>query len=380
MRIVVLGYLVRGPLGGMAWHQVQYARGLADLGHDVWFVEDSDEYASCYDPRTDTMTEDCAYGLSFAVRELARLGLGDRLAFFDAHAACWRGPAATQMPRLIARADVLVNLCGVNPWRPWLDDVAHRVLVDCDPAFTQIRHLTDPIARDVAARHTAFFTFGECFGRPGSAIPDDGLPWQCTRQPILLDRLCPARTAVGVPWTSVLQWVSYPAREHGGRRFGTKRESFEDLLDLPARVDAELMLAIGAPDDVRARLHRHGWHTRDPLVPTRDIPAYHRFVAASRGELAVAKEGYVVSRSGWFSERSATYLASGRPVVAQDTGWSEVIAPGDGLLAFDDAAGAADAIAAVERHPDRHAAAARGVAERHFDARAVLDSLLQRAR
>src|SRR5262245_35926559 len=150
LRIVVLGYIVRGPLGGMVWSNIQYLMGLARLGHDVYFVEDSDNYTSCYAPIRDVNDTDPSYGLAFAARELERIGLGDRWAYWDAHTSRWLGPAAGRVLEVCATADLLLNLCGINPIRPWLADIPVRVLVDEDPAFAQISYRTEASARQRA--------------------------------------------------------------------------------------------------------------------------------------------------------------------------------------------------------------------------------------
>lgn len=176
LRIVVLGYVVRGPLGGMAWHHLQYALGLAQLGHDVYFVEDSDDYPACYDPSRHITDTDPTYGLRFAANTFARVGLGDHWAYFDAHASRWYGPCAERILGVCATADLVLNVSGVNPLRPWLADTAVRILIDTDPVFTQIRHLADPAARSQSQKHTAFFSFGENIENSISSIPRDGFP------------------------------------------------------------------------------------------------------------------------------------------------------------------------------------------------------------
>ena len=376
VRILVLGYLVRGPMGGMAWHHLHYVLGLARMGHDVWFLEDSEDYEACYDPRTHEMTADPAFGLAFATDALARLGLGDRLAYWDAHTARWLGPAAARAPELCTTADLLVNVSGVNPLRPWLLEVPHRLLLDTDPAFTQIRHLARPADLEEARRHTAFASFAERIGEAGCRVPDDGLPWAPTRQPVVVD-VWPVSAPRG-PLTTVMQWESYPAREHEAVRYGMKGESFAPLLGLPTRVGEvfELASGRGTPVDL---LRDHGWAISDPGRVARDPWSYQAFIAGSSGEFAVAKEGYVVSRSGWFSERSACYLASGRAVIAQDTGWTAGLPAGEGLVAFEDVEGAAAAVEAVLADPRRHGLAARELAAEHFDHRRVLEPLLEHA-
>src|SRR5262249_12215939 len=203
LRIVVLGYVVRGPLGGMVWSNLQYLVGLARLGHEVFFVEDSDDYPACYDPERGLTDDDPRYGLGFAARVFRRIGHGERWAYHDAHRGRWQGPGASRALEVCRDAALLLDLCGVNPLRAWVERIPVRVLVDEDPAFTQIRHLRDPAARARAQAHTAFFSFGANVGKRGCAIPDDGLEWRPTRQPVALDGRAPRRrpgtAAAGAP-------------------------------------------------------------------------------------------------------------------------------------------------------------------------------------
>ena len=376
LRVVVLGYVVRGPLAGFAWHHLQYVLGLARLGHDVWFVEDSDDYPSCYDPEADATSADPSYGLRFLDDAFSRLGLGDRWAYHDAHTSTWHGRGADGAEAACRAADVVLNVSGVNPLRPWTAEAPVRVLVDTDPAFTQIRHLTDPAARERAAAHTAFATFGENLGEPDCAIPDDGFPWLPTRQPIALEAWPVTDAPADGPLTTVMQWESYPALEHDGRTFGMKSASFDAFAALPARTGETVELALGAPDEVRARLRAAGWRVSDARVATRDPWTYQRFIQRSKGELSVAKHGYASARTGWFSERSACYLASGRPVVVQDTGFSRRLGEHDGVLPFTTPDEAVEALAALGDRYTAHCAGAREAAEAHFAAERVLDDLL----
>ena len=171
------------------------------------------------------MDENPAYGLRFASAAFDRLGLSDCWAYHDAHSGRWHGPAGDSILDWLTRADLLLNVSGVNPLRPWLLGVPSRVFIDTDPAFTQIRHLTDPAARSRAAAHTAFFTFGENIPAERSSVPDDGIPWRATRQPVVFD----AWPAIPAPpdsrFTTVMQWTA-TAREYGGQQYGMKPESF----------------------------------------------------------------------------------------------------------------------------------------------------------
>ena len=379
MRIIVLGYIVRGPLGGLAWHHLQYVAGLARLGHDVYFVEDSEDYPACYDPERDALGTDPSYGLAFAARAFERLDLRERWAYHDARAARWLGPAARRIPAACASAELLLNLSGVNPLREWLINAPARAFVDTDPAFTQIRHLTDPAARALAAAHNSFFTFAENIERPRCLVPDDGFAWVPTRQPVVLEEWPVTRGDASAKWTTVMQWDSYRAREHAGRRFGMKSESFAAYEDLPSRAGGVFELALGSATAPRERLEAKGWTLRDPLEATRDPWTYQGYIQGSKGEWGVAKHGYIESRSGWFSERSAAYLASGRPVVTQETGFSAWLPTGEGLLTFSTPEESLEALQEVDRRYDTHCRAARDLAAAHFDARRVLPRLIEQA-
>ena len=379
LRILVLGYIVRGPLGGLAWHHLQYVVGLARLGHDVYFVEDSDDYPSCYDPTRDITNTDPTYGLQFVARTFQKVGLGDRWAYYDAHKSRWHGSCADRILEVCAAGDLLLNLSGVNPLRPWFMDIPARALVDTDPAFTQIRHLTEPAKRHLALQHSAFFSFGENIGRNRSRIPNDGLPWQVTRQPIVLD-LWPVTP--GSPhgrFTTVMLWDSYPPREYDGVRYGMKSDSFGAYMDLPGQGGTIFELAVGSPTAPRDQLLRKGWVVRNPLDLTRDPWTYQRYIQQSRAEFSVAKDGYVVSRSGWFSERSACYLASGRPVLVQETGFSEWLKAGSGVISFDTPEKVLAGIEEINSRYEFHCRGAREIAEEYFDARKVLPRLIESA-
>jgi hypothetical protein len=376
LRVIVLGYIVRGPMGGMAWHHLNYVLGFSQLGHEVLFVEDSDDYESCYDPSRGVIDGDPSYGLGFAGAAFKRLGLRDAWAYYDARCSGWHGPAADRVIQFARDADLLLNVSGVNPLRPWLREIPVRVLIDTDPAFTQIRHLQSQPALESALAHNRYFTFAENFGSEDCTLPDDGLPWQRTRQPVALDAWPYLPPVQSGRYTSVLQWDSYPPKSHGGTRYGMKSTSFEPYWNLPGRVSAQLELCAGGPTVPRSRLVDHGWALENPLNITRDPWSYQHYIQQSAGEFGVAKHGYVTSRSGWFSERSACYLASGRPVVVQDTGFSKIIPAGYGVHAFDDPQSAADAIEACVTSPATHSKAAREIAETYFDSRRVLGDLL----
>jgi hypothetical protein len=380
LRIVVLGSIVRLPMGGIAWHHLQFVWGLARLGHDVYFVEDSNDYSwSCYDPSRHVCDTDPTYGLHFAEQLFERVGLGERWAYYDAHRSMWCGPCADRALAVCESADVLVNLGHSNPLRAWFQSIPVRVLVDTDPAFTQVRHLTDAAARKRAAGHTAFFSFGENIGRNGCSVPSDGFRWQPIRQPIVLDAWPVAPGPASGRFTTVMQWDSYRPREYNGIRYGMKSQSFETYMTLPTQTGAALELTIGGASAPLSQLRENGWGTRNPTEIAQDPWTYQRYLQQSKAEFTVAKHGYVVSRSGWFSERSAGYLASSRPVVTEETGFSDWLPVGEGLFAFRSAGDACAAIHEVNCRYELHCQRAREIAEAYFDARKVLAQLVAQA-
>jgi hypothetical protein len=362
----------------MFWHYVQYLVGLCLLGHDVWFLEDSDDYPCCYDPSRHVTGAEPDYGLRFLDRSLRPLGLGDRWAYFDAHRGRWHGPAAQRRQALIGSADVLLNISGSNLIRPWLIDVPRRIFIDTDPVFEQIRQLTMPERRALADLHTHFFTFGHGVASEREEVPGSDRRWSATRQPIVLSAWPVTPGDPSAPFTTVMQWSSYPAREHDGQRYGMKSRSFEAYQHLPGRlVNIRWQLALGGPDAPRDLLREYGSEIRNPLEVTRDPWSYRRYLRRSGGEFSIAKHGYVAGRSGWFSERSAAYLASGRPVLAQDTGFADWIETGRGLVPFDSLETAVEGAREILSDYEGHCHAARDLADAYFDSSEVLRPLLE---
>ncbi len=380
LRIVVLGYVVRMPLGGMSWHYLHYVLAARQLGLEVAFLEDSgDDPWSCYDPRTGVSGRDPSYGLWYAAQVFDRLGLQDCWAYYEAHQKRWHGPLAHRAEDISVEADLALNVSGANAIRHGLEDVPVRVLVDTDPLFSQIRALTDPRRAETMAKHNRYFSFGINLTRGASSVPSDGIEWLPTTQPVVLDQwpAMPGRPSAAI--TTVMQWDSYASRELDGRTYGMKALSFEPYLDLPLATAEKLELAVGSPDAPRARMQEGGWRLQNPIEVTRHPWTYQDYIQASKAELSVAKHGYVASRSGWFSERSANYLASGRPVIAQDTGFTDWMETGTGVIPFSTPNEALAALDDLNDRYEEHCLAARTMAEEYFEARKILGDLIDRA-
>ncbi|HZX14222.1 MAG TPA: hypothetical protein VFF49_07460 [Thermodesulfobacteriota bacterium] len=376
LRIVVMGYIVRGPVGGRCWADLHYLLGLANLGHEVYFLEDSDDYHSCYDPIRNTFDTDPSYGLRFATQIFERFGLGNRWAYYDAHTTHWFGPCADRIFDICKSAELLLNLGGVNPIRAWLMDIPVRIFIDKDPVLTQIKIIKDPSRRDLALQHTAYFTLAENIGLGRWTLPDDRLPWKATRHPIFLDAWPMISEQPQRNFTTVMRWESCQSHEYRGINYGMKSDSFSLYLDLPKKAGHIFELAVAGTADQRALLASKGWSIIDPVETLGDPSAYQQYIQQSKAEFSLAKLGYSISRCGWFSERGASYLASGRPVLTQDTGFSEWLESGQGVIPFNSPEEVLDGIKEINSRYDHHRRAARAIAEEYFDSNKVLTRLI----
>lgn len=378
MKIVVLGYIVRGPLGGLVWHHFQYVLGLKNLGYEVLFLEDSDDYPACYHPDTFQVNTDPSYGLAFIDSLFRAYNMQSCWAYYDFHTHSWFGRTQKEVFDFCNRAEIIFNISAVNPLRDWWAAIPNRVLIDTDPGFTQIKHLSDPSAMRTARHHTHFFSFGEKVGMDDCLIPDDGMEWKATRQPVFAEAWKVGKSLQNERWTTVMQWDSYKSKSYNGIPFEMKSFSFKQFEALPSRMPGEhFELALGGVTAPADDLQKRGWNVISSLIPTTTPERYQQYIANSKGEWTVAKHGYVVSNSGWFSERSAGYLASGKPVVAQNTGFSEILPTGQGLFAFKTIEEAEENIEIVNRDYHFHCGEARRLAEDYFDSSKVLLQLLK---
>jgi len=378
------------PAGGVTWDYMQYPAGFARLGHDVWYIEDTRIWP-IFQPISDE-GPNCSLNVAYLAAVMKRFGMADRWAYRDEMSESWFGMSAAAVREVCHTADVFVNVSCANVMRDEYRAIPHRVLIDSDPMFTQAQFELDmafragtPGMREAIAGHNHHFSFGELLGDPDCRVPRSGVTWLPTRQPVCLD----AWPAMPLPpgrkrFTTVMNWAANRDFEFQGERWGQKNVEFTKVMELPSRVpEVSLEVAVGQtghmaapfPEDVATAA---GWTILDPAECAPDTDSYRRFIQESAGEFSVAKEAYVKARTGWFSCRSACYLASGRPVVTQDTGWSRIIPTGHGLFAFNTMEEAAGAIEAVAAHPEVHSRAARGIAEEYFDSSKVLDSLLAR--
>lgn len=371
MRIVVAGWVAGFPVAGFLVHALGYAQGFAALGHDVWFLDDGSWGPEGFDPESGQVDADGSAGVAFLERELGARGFAGRWARRHVDGERVSGLTSEELDDVLAEADVLVNVSLMLPDRPEYRRVPHRFGIDTDPVFTQVS-----VARGnpIPERHTRLFSLGR------APLPGQAHEWVPTRQAVHLDDWTPTPPRPGAPFTTVTSWKAYPPLEFEGREYGLKDVSLRANLGLPSRTTVPLSIALAGgldTDDGLRTLTDAGWTVTDALAATRSTEAYRCFLDASAGEIGFAKHAYVAARSGWFSDRTCCYLASGRPAVVQDTGWTDELPVGEGLLAFDDVDEAAAGLEAVAADPQRHAAAARTVVEEHFAAPDVCAAMLE---
>jgi hypothetical protein len=385
LRVIVGGFLGLLPAGGITWDYVQYTVGFASLGHDVFYVEDTRLWPIYQEATADGVS--CASNVRHLAQVMSAFGLADRWAYRDEVTGECFGMSATDLAEVCRTADVFVNVSCSTFLRDEYRRIAVRVLIDTDPMFTQIQYATqsgftagETGIRGLVAGHTHHFTFGESVGTPDCRIPETGVRWQATRQPICLDYWPTTSLPLDSGgFTTVMNWTAGRPLIYDGESWGQKDVEFLRVIDLPGRTRARLAAVVGQttgepfPSDVATGA---GWQVLDPETSAGDWVAYRQFIQASLGEFSVAKETYVKAHTGWFSCRSACYLASARPVVTQDTGWSRHIPSGSGLIGFTTLDEAAAALEEIMSDPEAHARSARAIAEEFFDARVVLRDLL----
>ena len=382
-KVVLLGMMTKMPVAGVVWQTLHYLVGFRRLGYEPYYVEAHARTPSMF-MRSET-DDGSGRAASFIADVMRRFDLGGNWAFHALHEGdrCY-GIDGPGLRRLYRDAALIVNLHGGTV--PLPEHAAHERLIylETDPVQLQIE-LLDGVADsiDFLAPHSALFSFGENLGRPDCRLPvADGFRFIPTRQPVVLDFWDRHGRRPGDAFRTIGNWRQRwrDVRLDGERYTWSKHVEFEKFLDLPARSGQALELALASCDeDDRRLLAAHGWRVVDAMSVSLDIDRYRRYIATARGEWTAAKEQNVRLRTGWFSDRSATFLAAGRPVITQDTGFGSVLPTGEGLFAVADADEAANAIARVNADLPRACRAARDVARECFDSDRVLGRLLEDA-
>jgi hypothetical protein len=380
-KIIVFGILFWYPLAGVTYQFLHYLIGLRRLGYDPYYIEDSGRWI--YDPRINDLSGDASGNIDAVAPLLERYGFGDRWAFRGAYpdGKCY-GMTEEQILRLYREADAFLNVTGAQEIREEHMACPRRIYVESDPFASQVRVAQGDAGTIAAlAAHDTHFSFGENLSAPDCDVPIERFRWLPTRQPVALDLWDNPYGTDGTVYNTITTWHNKgkDATYRGDVYYWTKDREFEKFLDLPRRRPVPFELAAGVGEDVQCRLRDHGWRQVHSVHVSEDIDRYRTYIQRSRGEFTVARDQYVRPRTGWFSDRSACYLAAGRPVITQETGFSKFLPTGKGLFGFaamDDILAAVDAI---ESDFEGNCRAAREIAAEYFTAEKVLGSLMERA-
>jgi len=397
MKIIVSGLIATYPLGGVSWDYVQYVKGLHLLGHEAFYLEDTGKWGDdieergkwVYNPQQNTFTEDCSFNLRYLEKVLGLVGpeMNQRWCFRSPRGEYF-GLNGDEIEKVCNQADLFLNVSGCCLLRERYQGCRRKVYIDTDPLYTQYKleavrngTATSDEAYSVESinKHDSFFTLGENVGDPSCRIPCCGLTWHKTRQPIVLEDWRYTFTPTARAFTTVMSWKNddtLPSID--GKTYGGKNVEFMKFMKLPSRISVPMEIALAGPAPL-AELREQGWEVVDGYEKSFTMDAYRNHLGNSRGEWSIAKNVYVASRSGWFSTRSAAYLALGKPVVVQDTGFSPYYPVGEGLFAFTTLDDAVSAIDSIEGNYKLHCEAARAIAEKQFNSETVLTRLLEDA-
>ncbi len=397
LNIVVVGTLASDPYAGMAWMHMQIVLGLLRLGHNAYYFETTSTWP--HDPITGMRIGNTSYAIPYLKDIAQRFGINDRWAYRSSFAEnkAWFGLGRNKAEDLLATADLVLNISAATRFKEEGLKVGRLVYFGTDPVYHEIKYAEgDPVTRSIIDEHDDIVTYGENIGNPDCPIPPLPRLRAKTRQPVIT-ALWKNDGPTKKEFTTVGNW------KQGGRDivfngetyYWSKHHEFLKFIDLPKRISQPIELAmnlakpetikhgrgtvvpsLGLADDEYSMLTANGWNLVDAPSFTLDPWSYRDYIISSRGEFTFAKDQNIRLRSGWFSERSACYLAAGRPVITQDTGFGCTLPTGEGLFAFNSMEDITAAFEAVSSNYAKHSKAARDIAETYFRAERVLEKLL----
>lgn len=379
-KIVVLGFLSHFPVAGVAWQTLHYLVGFQRLGFDVYYVEAH----GCTPSKLmqDENDDGARLAAAYIEQTLSRVDLQHSWAYHSLYDSRYFGLSQKQLKELYQSASLIINLHGSHLPTPELAGSGRLVYLETDPVDVEI-DLFDQKAEtlEYLSPHCAFFTYGENLGKPDCLVPPpQQFDFLATRQPVVMDFWDGRGSDPGACLTTIGNWRQ-PWREFtfkGEVYRWSKHLEFQKFLDLPSRVAQPFELALSSfNEEDRRLLEGHGWRVRTALELSSEPDVYRQYIAGSRGEFTVAKDQNVRLRSGWFSDRAATYLAAGRPVITQETGFSNWLPTGAGLFAFSSTDDAVQAVESINSDYERHRKAALAIARECFSYDVVLTRLLR---
>ncbi len=373
--VVVTGYMIRHPAAGNVWAFFHYVLGLKLLGHKVIYLEESGWSNSVYNPWKQEWQEDPQVGIDVVRGLITEHHIEVPVYYVNRESGQTTGGTWSEIKQALREADLLINIGGVC-WLPEFRLCRRRVLIDMDPFFTQI----GKFGSEGINEYHAYFSYGGNIGKTDCPIPTLGIDWHPIVPPVVPEVWEGVSPDGDAPLTTVANWKAYGSVTYEVEEYGQKKEEFLRILHLPEYTSQKLDLALaGVSDEETAQLEKAGWLIRSAEEVGVKLESYKNYILNSRGEFSVAKNAYVKTNSGWFSDRSVCYLAAGLPVIVQETGFSNFLPTGRGILSFSTLAEAAQAIGSVNSDYSEHRNAAREIAENVFGYRVVLTKILEAA-
>ena len=373
---MVAGSIESHPLAGAGntWAFLQYVLGFRRLGFETYYVEQLDP-RDCIDDNEIRASFSASANVRHFRALMEKFNLLEQASLLDSAGTGHVGLSRAEVEALARDVDLLVNISGRLNFVSILGAVRRRMYVDMDPGYTQLWQEQYGVNMNLRG-HDVYVTVGLNLAKPDCPVPTCGIRWEKTLPPVVLEEW-QTTLPPGKNYSTVADWRGFEPVEWRGVWYGQKADGFKNIIGLPRRVPVPLELCLFIHPDERDRveLETQGWRLVSPTVHAATTDAYRDYVTGSRGEFTAVKQGYAIGRTGWFSDRSACYLAAGRPVVMQDTGIGACLPTGSGLLTFTDIEGAAAALDQVESAYDKHAAAAVAFAREFLDSDRVLNRL-----
>jgi hypothetical protein len=376
LKIILAGTIGRSGLGGQVWASLQYMLGFRALGHEVFYLEDCGDTTWVWDWEKNEWNYDLDYPAAYVNASLTPFDLGDSWIYRTDDDS--RGMKLERFKEICRAADLLImRATPLWTWREEYNWPRRRAFVDVDPGFTQIT-LTNGDRGWVngVAKAERRFTLAQRMGATDCPIPQAGGPWLKTLPPVFLPEWPFAETEA-TRFTSIIRWQGFREVTHNGVSYGQRDKEFPAYFDLPCATSQQFCMAqMGMKPEL---LTSHGWEVLAGEVISRTERSYREFIRNSRAEFSVPKNGYVKMRGGWFSDRSVCYLASGRPVLIEDTGLQDFLPVGEGLITFHDLPSALAGVEQINSNYERHRRAARSLAQNFFSTERVLPPFLEAA-
>src|SRR4030095_151317 len=364
-KIIMGSYMVRYPLGGNLSWALQYLSGLKDLGHEVYLVEKYVHDESCFDLFNQKMTNDCGSGIKIVSDLLARFGLENNWCFVS-YDNQYYGLSKNEIESLFKEADLFIENGSHEAWNEELSSSqAKTAFIDVDPVFTQINWHHRRRNAIPLPDFDFYFTNGLNIGESGNIIPTADISWKYIFNPVNTRLFTQSVPDDDAPYSTIMNWRSYSAKPKlNGIAYGHKEVEFLKFQDLPSRVSIPLEVALAnIPDNKDKELEQFGWKVRHAQDVTYSYDIFQNYLKNVKGEFSVVKNMYAATCSGWFSDKSAAFLASGRPVVLQETGFSRHLPVGEGLFAVNDVTEAKEAIELIESDYQKHSKKATEIAQ-----------------